>query len=183
MAAARQRHPGVDVRQATAEALPFSDGAFDAALSQLVVHFMTDPVGGLREMARVTRSRGAVAACVWDYGGGRGPLGPFWEAARALDPDVVDEAKLAGARRGHLVELFEAAGLQDTAEASLAVGREFAGFDDWWEPFTRGVGPAGVYVGTLEADRRVELQERCRAMLPAGPFRLAAVAWAARGLA
>src|SRR4029079_17763976 len=81
VAAARARYPGVDVRQATAGALPFRARALDAPLAQLVVHFMTDPVAGIHEMARVTRRGGVVAACVWDFGGDRGPLGPFWEAA------------------------------------------------------------------------------------------------------
>src|SRR3954463_15296016 len=80
-AAARERHPEADVRQAAAEALPFGDDAFDVAVSQLVVNFMADPVAGLREMARVTRPRGTVAACVWDHAGGRTPLAPFWRAA------------------------------------------------------------------------------------------------------
>src|SRR5687768_9158867 len=84
VAAARARHPGVDVSQASAEDLPFPDGGFDAALAQLVVHFMTDPVAGLTEMARVTRRDGVVVACVWDHAGGLGPLGLFWRAAHAL---------------------------------------------------------------------------------------------------
>src|SRR5580692_8270026 len=90
-AAVRERLPGVDVRQTAAEQLPFPDGGFDAALAQLVVHFMTDPVRGLREMSRVTRPGGVVAACVWDHAGERGPLTAFWSAVRALDPDAVDE--------------------------------------------------------------------------------------------
>src|SRR4051794_37875484 len=53
VAAARERYPGVDVRRSPAEELPFEDHAFDAALAQLVVGFMNDPVGGVREMARV----------------------------------------------------------------------------------------------------------------------------------
>jgi hypothetical protein len=100
--AARARHPGVDVQRAAAESLPHSDGAFDAALAQLVVHFMTDPVAGLREMGRVVRPGGIVAACVWDHGAGRGPLSPFWRAVRELDATADDESQLAGARRGHL---------------------------------------------------------------------------------
>ena len=180
--AARERHPGVDVRLAIAEALPFPDDDFDAAFAQLVVHFMPDPVAGLREMTRVTRARGVVAACVWDYAGGRGPLGPLWEAARTLDPDAVDESGLAGARQGHLVELFEAAGLREIEEATLSASRDFSGFDAWWEPFTQGVGPAGAYVGRLPPDRQVELRELCRSMLPEGPFTLTAMAWATRGL-
>ena len=91
-AAAGERHPGVDVRQASAEALPFPDQTFDAALAQLVVHFMTDPVAGLREMARVTRPGGVVVACVWDHAGGKGPLGLFWSVARELDPGITDES-------------------------------------------------------------------------------------------
>jgi SAM-dependent methyltransferase len=183
VAAARERHPGVDVRQATAEHLPFSDGVFDAALAQLVVHFMADPVAGLSEMARVTRPDGVAAACVWDYAGGRGPLGPFWLAARELDAGVEDESRLAGTRAGHLAELFEAAGLREVEETALTVSRDHASFEQWWEPFMRGVGPAGGYVSGLDAQQQVELRERCRAMLPGGPFTVTARAWAARGVA
>ena len=60
----RERWPGIDVRAGDAEHLPFADDDFDLALAQLVVHFMTDPVAGLREMGRVTRPGGVVAACV-----------------------------------------------------------------------------------------------------------------------
>lgn len=183
VAAARARHPGVDVRRAQAESLPFSDGAFDAALAQLVVHFMADPVAGLREMARVTRAGGVVAACVWDYAGGRDPLGPFWEAARELHPQVTDESSLAGAHAGDLGELFEAAGLADLDAAVLSVSRRYVSFDDWWEPFTGGVGPSGAFVATLPPAGRDALRDRCRSMLPAGSFVLSASAWAVRGVA
>ena len=182
VAAVATRYPGVDVRRATAEALPHPDATFDAALSQLVVHFMTDPVAGLREMARVTRPGAVVAACVWDYGGGRGPLGPFWETARELDPDAVDESLLSGARPGHLELLAVAAGLEGVESGQLAVSRDVDGFDAWWEPFTRGVGPAGAYLAGLDARRKTALRDRCRAMLPSGPFTLTAVAWAVRGV-
>jgi SAM-dependent methyltransferase len=182
VAAVRVRHPGVDVRSAQAEALPFPDGLFDAALAQLVVHFMADPIAGLRQMARVTRRGGTVTACVWDDAGGRDPLGPFWEAARALHPDVADESGLAGAREGHLAELFEGAGLTDVVGAVLSVSRPYAGFDDWWDPFTAGVGPSGAFVAGLRRPDRDALRDRCRSMLPDGPFVLSASAWAARGV-
>jgi SAM-dependent methyltransferase len=182
VAAARARYPGVDVRQASAEALPFPNGTFDAALAQLVVHFMADPVAGLREMARVTSRGGVVAACVWDFGGGRGPLGPFWEAARETDPNVTDESDLAGTRQGQLARLFEMAGLTGVVETAFSATREYSTFDDWWEPFTRGVGPGGAFVAGLVPERQVELRERCRSMLPAGRILLAAHAWAARAV-
>src|SRR5436309_6688943 len=128
VAAARARHPGVRVERAAAEQLPFADQMFDAALAQLVVHFMTDPVAGLREMARVTRTGGTVAACVWDHAGGQGPLGLFWDAAGELDREVVNESELAGAREGHLAELFQAAGLQEINESTLTVSVEHPSF-------------------------------------------------------
>ena len=182
VAAARGRYPGVDVREASAERLPFPDGRFDAALAQLVVHFMSDPVAGLAEMARVTRPDGVVAACVWDHAGDQGPLHVFWEAARDLDPDVADESRLAGARQGDLAELFGAAGLREIEESALAVTVEHSSFEAWWEPFTGGVGPAGSHVAGLDPERRVTLRERCRSLLPVGPFALSAIAWAARGV-
>jgi SAM-dependent methyltransferase len=182
VAAARERHAGVDVQRASAERLPFGDQVFDAALTQLVVHFMADPVVGLREMARVTGKDGVVAACVWDHAGGQGPLSVFWEAAHGLDPEVQDESQLAGAREGHLVQLFHAAGLREIEETALSVSVEHPSFEDWWEPFTLGVGPAGAYAAGLDARRQAQLRERCRELLPAAPFALTASAWAARGL-
>jgi len=183
VAAARERHPGVSVERASAEHLPFPDQRFDAALAQLVVHFMADPVTGLSEMARVTRKDGVVAACVWDHAGGQGPLSVYWNAARELDPDVDDESKLAGAREGHLTELLEVAGLREIQETNLAVSIEHPTFEEWWDPFTLGVGPAGGYVARLDPERQAELRERCREKLAPAPFVLTARAWAARGLA
>jgi len=180
--AARLRHPEVSVQQAAAEELPFADRTFEAALAQLVVHFMADPVAGLREMARVTSPGGIVAACVWDHAGGRGPLSVFWDAARELDPDVADESQLAGARQGHLVELLGAAGLREIEESVISAEVEHPSFEEWWEPFTFGVGPAGVHVARLDPERQAELRDLCREMLPAAPFVVSARAWAARGL-
>ena len=139
-------------------------------------------MGRLREMARVTRSGGIVGATVWDFGGMRGPLGPFWEEARELDPAIVDKSGLAGARDGHLVALFEAAQLMSVEQAALTVARPFPSFDAWWEPFTRGVGPGGAYLSGLGPEQQAELRERCRSALPSGPFVLTACAWAARGV-
>ena len=92
VAAAEERHPGVDVRRSAAEQLPFHDAEFDATLAQLVVLLMENPTAGVGEMVRVTRNRGVVAASVWDYAGGRGPGSVLWDAARELDPEVVDES-------------------------------------------------------------------------------------------
>jgi hypothetical protein len=144
---------------------------------------MTDPVVGLGEMARVTRPGGVVAACVWDYGGGRGPLSTFWRAAKDLDPDALDESGLAGARTGHLTELFHMAGLRGLESTELTVRVAYVGFDAWWEPYTLGVGPAGAYVSGLEAADRGRLRTRCEALMLPAPFEfeVSATAWAVRG--
>ena len=181
--AARERHPGVDVRLAPAENMPFQDDEFDAALAQLVVHFMADPVAGLAEMARVTRPSGVVAACVWDLAGGRAPISPFWQAARELDPATTDESNRAGARDSHLAELFTEAGLHDVEQSELSSTVEYETFEEWWQPYTLGVGPAGAHVKSLDDEQVAELRERCRQLLPDPPFAVTAYVWAVRGLA
>jgi SAM-dependent methyltransferase len=177
--AIRVRFPDVDVRLGTAEDLPYGTAAFDAALAQLVVHFMADPLVGIRQMARVTRRGGVIAACVWD--GPTGALAPFWDAVHVIDPEAEDEALLSGAHVGHLTELFEAAGLRDVEEVSIAVDYVHPTFEEWWEPYTLGVGPAGDYVQRLDDDGRARLASVARERLGGGPFTVTATAWAARG--
>jgi SAM-dependent methyltransferase len=182
VAAARERHPGVDVRLAPAEELPHPEDEFDAALAQLVVHFMADAVAGLREMARVTKSGGVVAASVWDMAGQRSPLSPFWVAARRLRPTAQDEAGLAGVRQGHLADLFAAAGLGEVEVAEHTAAVRYESFEEWWVPYTLGVGPAGAYAVSLPEDEREALREEARRVLPEPPFTIAATAWAVRGV-
>jgi len=177
VAAIRARFPEIDVQSGVAEHLPFPDAGFDVALAQLVVHFMTDPVAGLTEMARVTRPGGLVAACVWDHAGGSGPLASFWRAVHDVDPDARDEAGLAGAREGHLAELCEAAGLTQIQPTTLTVRVRFPTFADWWDPFTLGVGPAGAYLSQLEVAQRDLVRTRCVQLMPPAPFEVAASAW------
>lgn len=183
VAATRERYPGVDLQVASADTLPFPGHTFDATLAQLVVHFMKDPVAGLGEMRRVTRPDGVVAACVWDHGGVQGPLFSFWEVARRLDDEVDDESDLPGVRQGHLGELFRQAGLDQVEETSLTVEIEHPTFDDWWEPFTLGVGPAGWHFASLDPSRQSQLREAIRETLPTTSLVVSAVAWAARGVA
>ena len=181
--ALRGRHPDIDLREASAERLPFDDGVFDAALAQLVVHFMPDPLAGLAEMRRVTRPGGVVAACVWDYAGDRGPLGVFWDAVHAIWPDATGEGSLAGTRDGHLVELLEGAGLQQVMQTVLWASIEHPTFDAWWLPFTQGAGPAGAFVAGLGPDDQARLRRECERRLSGGPITVTAAAWAARGVA
>ena len=184
VAALRERHPGVEVQRAAAEQLPFDDGTFDATLAQLVVHFMAQPVTGLREMARVTRRDGVVAACVWDHAGGGGPLSVFWEAVHELDADAADESQLPGAREGHLGQLFREAGCcarsrRACCRSTSSIRRSRSG----GRPTRSASGrQACTSPGSSQIGRPSSV-ERCRELLPEAPFVVSARAWAARGLA
>ena len=184
--ACRRRHPGVDVRLGRAESLPHPDGRFDAALAQLVLHFVADPEAATREMQRVARPGGVVAACVWDFGDGMRMLQAFWEVALALDPAAPTEAETRRfGREGQIAELFEGCGLVDVVDGSLTVEAGYEDFDDFWTPFLGAVGPAGSYATSLSGERRERLREELRARIgsPTGTFALPARAWYAAGRA
>ena len=87
------------------------------------------------------------------------------------------ESGLAGARSGQLVELATAAGLVDPIGSTLTVRVEYADFEDWWAPYLLGVGPAGTYLARADDARRVAIRDRCRDLLPEGPFDVVADAW------
>jgi hypothetical protein len=173
--------PGADVRSAVAERLPFLT-TFDLALAQLVVHFIADPVSGCRRWPGHLSRRPGRRLRVGSRRGS-GPLATFWRAVHDIDPHVRDESELAGAREGHLAELCEAARLKDIEPMSLTVTVRLATFDDWWEPFTLGVGPAGAYVARLDEAQRDALRSRCVRLLPPSPFEIAASAWCVRARA
>ena len=138
---------------------------------------MTDPVAGLREMARVTRTSGVVVACVWDHAGERTPVAVFWRAARELGLGTQDESALPGAREGHLVELFRSSGLRQVEGSVMEARIEYSAFDVWWKPFALGVGPAGALFSTLSPDERESLRLRCETLFPKPPFTLVSSAF------
>lgn len=98
-----------------------------------------------------------------------------------LDPDTPGEADRAGTHEGQLVELAAAAGLTRIEPSTVSVSIGFDRFDDWWEPFTLGVGPVGDYLRGLDGDRRAELREHCRELLPPAPFTVTGSAWSVVG--
>lgn len=178
------RVPGVDVRLAAVEELPWEDGAFDAALAQLVVNFLRDAETGAREMSRVVRPGGVVAACTLDLGERVEMLHVFTEAARALDPGALDHGPVNRYRKpDELTELWQRSGLADVETAPLVVEAEYEGFDDFWAGFLTGIGPDSAYCVSLDEERRSALREECRQRLgsPAGGFALEALVWAVRG--
>jgi SAM-dependent methyltransferase/predicted enzyme related to lactoylglutathione lyase len=184
--ACRRRVPAADVRLAAAEDLPFADAGFDRVLSQLVVNFMVDARAGVREMRRVTRPGGTVAACVWDYGGEMTLLRTFWEAAAALDDaaaPLAEATSMPHCERDSLVPLWAEAGLEDIRSTELRPSVRYAGFDELWAPLTTGVAPSGAYTVSLDEEHREALRQELFRRLgsPAGPFVLSARAWAVAG--
>jgi ubiquinone/menaquinone biosynthesis C-methylase UbiE len=183
LAACGHRVPGADVRLAPAEELPWPDASFDAVLSQLVLNFVADADAAVAEMRRVAAPGGIVASCTWDYAGGMRMLHTFWEAAAELDPQAPDESNMRYRTEEELESLWERHGLDDVETGPLVVEVAYESFDEYWEPFTLGVGPAGAYCASLDPDAREALRAGCFSRLgsPAGPFSLGARAFAVRG--
>jgi SAM-dependent methyltransferase len=165
-----------------------ADAVFDKTLSMLAVNFIPDPAQAVRDMTRVTRPGGTVAAAVWDYDAGMEMLRVFWDEAVAGDPAVFaqDERNMPLCRRGELAELWRASGLQSVEEQPLTIELAFASFDDYWLPFLGGQGPAGAHVASLSPAARAALESRLRRRLLGdrqdGAFALQARAWAVKGV-
>jgi SAM-dependent methyltransferase len=179
--AAVARVPGADVRRGAAESLPWADGSFDAALAQLVLHFLDDPVAGLAEMGRVTRAGGTVAACSWNFDEMH-LLRTFWQAARTIERTAPVE-RLEMDSLEAFAELGERAGLGDVQGDSLEVSTRYESFDELWASFQLGVGPAGNYISQVDPETREAIREEHRRRVgePVGEFTLTAQAWALRG--
>ncbi|GAA2104043.1 class I SAM-dependent methyltransferase [Microlunatus panaciterrae] len=169
-----------------AQRLPADDGSFDAVVSGLVLNFIPDRPGALGEMRRVARSGGVVAAYVWDYPGEMWLLRHFWDAAVELDAaalDLHEGYRFAFCRQAELALLFEAAGFAQVVSRGLVVPTVFSSFDDYWQPFLGGQGPAPTYVRSLDENRRNELRTAVHDRLPQGhdgSISLSARAWAVK---
>ena len=181
------RDPRASFVVAGVGSLPRRPGGYGCVVSSLALNLFPDPDAGVREMRAVAAPGGTVAACVWDYGGGMQFLRAFWDAATALDPGArpLDEGvrfPLCGPEA--LASLFRDCGLEDARCEALEIPTTFATFEDYWQPFLGGTGPAPSYVASLDAERRSLLARALDESLPRGPDKtiaLAARAWAARG--
>jgi SAM-dependent methyltransferase len=173
------RHAGVRVELGRAESIPFETGSYDHAMAQLVLHFVSDPDAAASEMMRVVRPGGRVSACVWDFDGGMEMLRCFWDAALEIDPAAPDEAAtMRFGRPGEISQLFASAGTTDVVESTLRVSSSYTDFDELWNGFLAGVGPAGAYCVSLRDDDRQRLRTALFRRLgePTGSFALGAVA-------
>jgi SAM-dependent methyltransferase len=177
---------GASASSSATRALDFSDGTFDRAVSLLALNFVPDPAQALAEQIRVTRPGGLVplpsgttarhadAACV--LGRGR---------RRRSAADARDERHLPLCRHSQL-SVVAVAGMLAVASGH-PIEQPFASFEDYWNPFLAGQGPAGAYVASLSPAARTGLSDRLRRRLTGehgnagGPFVKTARAWAVKG--
>ena len=174
------------LRQGSATAIPLVDASVDVVVSGLVLNFVPDQRAALAEMARVTDSGGIIAAYVWDYAGKMELMRYFWDAAVELDPNAatMDEGlRFPLCRPQALENLFVGAGLREVEVRPIDIPTRFANFDDYWQPFLGGQGPAPAYAMSLGEGARARLRDLIRERLPTasdGAIALTARAWAAR---
>jgi SAM-dependent methyltransferase len=185
--ASRRASSHVAFEVGDAQQLRFPDASFDDAVALLVFNFIPDPARALKELARVVRPGGVISAAVWDYSQDMKMLRLFWDEADAFDPaaERLDEKRMPLCRAGDLAELWRRQGLESVQEEPLDVTLRFASFDDYWEPFLLGQGPAGAYAVSLTPERREQLRTRLRDRLlgsgPDHPLELQARAWVVKG--
>jgi SAM-dependent methyltransferase len=182
VAALRKRFPRLDVRESPAEELPWGDGSFDAALAQLVVVFLNDAPGAVRELARVTRPGGVVATCMWEVDGVE-MMKALNEIRQRLSPggpipapDYRDEASLR--------QLFEEAGLRDVETTRIEVSVEYETVDELWEPAIHVGGPGGPAADNFSPEQLAAGRSIFEEALgnPKGRYSLAGRAAAVRGI-
>jgi len=171
-----------------AQSISEASASYDAAVSGLVLNFVPAPEKMIAGMARVTKKGGTVAVYVWDYAGRMQMLRYFWDAVAALDP--AEQALGEGTRfpicqPEPLTALFRSTGLLNVEVRAIDIPTRFADFDDYWQPFLGGQGPAAGYAMSLSEEHRSVLRDHIRSTLPIeadGSIPLTARAWAVRGM-
>jgi SAM-dependent methyltransferase len=188
LSAAKQNLAGrASLHLGNASAIPVDSGSIHVVVSGLVLNFVPDQRAALAEMARVAAAGGTIAAYVWDYAEGMQLMRLFWDAAVELDPgaSALDEGvRFPLCRAAALERLFVDAGLRAVEVTAIEVPTRFANFDDYWQPFLGGQGPAPAYAMSLDEGARTRLRERIRERAPVrqdGSIALTAKAWAVRG--
>ena len=175
------------LHQGSATAIPLDDAAVDVVVSGLVLNFIPDQRAALAEMARVTRSGGTIAAYVWDYAGKMELIRYFWDAAVEINADAASMdlgSRFPNCRPEALMAQFASASLNGVEVTAIDSPTPFASFDDYWQPFLGGQGPAPAYAMSLDESTRARLRDRIRQRLPVqadGSISLIARAWAVRG--
>jgi SAM-dependent methyltransferase len=186
----RTLNPRAEFHVGIAESLPFPDRSFDTALALLVLQEMDEPGRAVREMARATRRRGAVAACLWDFADAMPMVSLLWQAAETVAPEAVARrrAEPQPSRPGlkQLVALWTDAGLADVKARPIDLTLNFTSFDDYWLPFLAGPTPTCQFAVAVNQQTGGELGNELRRIIPNvrpdGSFALPARALAVAGM-
>ena len=171
-----------------ATALPWPSGSCDVTVSGLVLNFVSDAGSLAREMSRVTRPGGRVAAYVWDYGRGMQMMRYFWDVAVELNPrdSTLDQGQRFPLCQPEPLEaLFRASGLTSISVRSIEIPTVFRDFDDYWMPFLGKQGAAPTYLASLDHENQIRIRDALKArLIPAadGSIALSARAWAVQGV-
>lgn len=187
LAYARQRNkdPRISFRVADATALPFADARFDRAVSQLVLQFLPEPLEAVKEMKRVVRPGGTVAACVWDAYGGQPHIRMLWDTASTLGLLKQHGIIRSLSTEGEMVAAWRAAGLTDIVPGEITMRFVFEDFEDYWSPYLSGEGPIGEMVMGLSPSNRALLEQKLRVIYlsnrPDGRRSFIAAAWICKG--
>jgi SAM-dependent methyltransferase len=171
LAGARRRVgpvPGVAFAATAAEALAFRAARFDAVVSRFGVMLFADPGAGIREMARVVRPGGVIAAAVWGAPDRNPylaiPMGIVARLARDVPPpDPTAPGVFRLQAPGQLAELFAAAAARDVAEER----REFVmeaplRLDELWPFLLRLAAPMRAVVTAQAPDVQAAIADAVR---------------------
>jgi SAM-dependent methyltransferase len=178
IAFARERFPSsaASFRKGDAQALPFEDDSFGAAVMPLVIFFLADPALGVAEMKRTVRPGGLVTAYAWDMPGQGFPYAVLTRELKKLDLMVPQTPHPEISEIGALRDLWKACGLLGVETRAFTVSRVFADFEDYWET-VQGAPSAGAILGRLSDAQHEHLRQALRRELPApaeGSFTLSA---------
>lgn len=165
-ARARPTLGGAKFQKGDAMALPFDDGAFDAAVMPLVIFFVPDPARGVSEMARVLRPGGIAAAYAWDLAGGGFPHEALLVEIRAMGLETPMPPSPDASRLEVMRKLWVDAGLIDVETREIVAQRTFPDFDDYWSTLS-GAPSVGPKLAAMAPRDLADLKRRVRARLPA----------------
>ena len=157
--AAAERLP-VAFREADAEALPFPDGSFDAALSTFGAMFTPDQERAAAELARVVRPGGRIGLANWTPEGFIGQL--FRTIGAHVPPPAGVRSPALWGTEARLGELFAGHRVRATKQV---FNLRYRSADHWLEMFRAWYGPVHRAFATLDAEGQAALEADIRALL------------------
>ena len=150
VALARSRHPGIAFREAEAEALPFSEGAFDALACSFGLGHFPDPELAVAECLRVVAPGGKLAFAWWDDPARHRLQALFREAAAEVGaptpPDMPVHSTLRFSDAGEFRRLLEGAGLAEVEVRGHTAEHRLPDAGALWEGGLGGLAMAAAAI-------------------------------------